>query len=102
MAVWVCRKVGLRALHDFFHRQVRGEREAQLLAILFRAEAEIAIESAAIDRPEAISCNPPKQWPFFAVRARGPFSFWHAIEKRGETFPHEIDCACVCSIPVSV
>ena len=36
-------QVGLRALHDFFHRQVRREREMQLLPKLLCAEAEIAI-----------------------------------------------------------
>jgi hypothetical protein len=36
-------QVGLRALHDFFHRQVRIEREMQLLSKLLRAETEIAV-----------------------------------------------------------
>ena len=36
-------QVRLRALQDFFHRQVRGERETQFLSKLFRAEAEVAI-----------------------------------------------------------
>ena len=36
-------KVRLRSLHDFFHRQVGGERETQLFPELPWAEAEIAI-----------------------------------------------------------
>ena len=36
-------KVGSRVLHDFFHRQVRREGETQLLSVLLRAKAEVAV-----------------------------------------------------------
>jgi len=35
-------QIGLRALHDFFHRQVRSERESSFFELL-RAETEIAV-----------------------------------------------------------
>jgi hypothetical protein len=38
-------QVGLRTLHNFFHRQIGGEREAQLLSELLCPEAEIAVRA---------------------------------------------------------
>ena len=38
-------EIGARALHDLFHREIGGEREAELLPELVRADAEIGIRA---------------------------------------------------------
>ena len=84
-------QVGLRALHDFFHRQVGRERKVQLLSILLRAEAEIAVGAG-----EQIVLEPSlvflQRGCGFLLQRREVF-LWGLIEKWRHFLTHEINCA---------
>ena len=86
-------QVGLRALHDFFHRQVGGERETQFLSKLLRAEAEIAVGAR-----QQIFLKPffvvfECRCGFFLQPCKFLFHLRHAVEERSESFAHETNGA---------
>ncbi len=93
MAVCVCFRSVLRALHDFFHRQVRSEREAQLLSKLLRAETEIAVGARQQIVLKPLFVIFESGGGFFLQRCKILLHLRCAIKNGGESFTHEIDCA---------
>jgi hypothetical protein len=86
-------QVGLRALHDLFHRHVRRECELQLLSKLLGAQTEIPIGLG-----EQIDLQPSllilqRGRGFFLQRREILLHLWHLVEQGRESFVHEIDGA---------
>ena len=86
-------QIGLRPFHDFFDRQIGGERETKFLPELVHPEPEIAVGAR-----QQIVCS----HFLYSSRAAAVFSckrrelllhLRRAIEQRIETFAHEADRA---------
>ena len=95
-------QIGLRALHDFFHRQVRRECETQLLPKLVRTESKIAVRAWKQIVLEPFLVIFQRCCGFFLQRRQLLLHLRRAIENRRESFAHEIDGAlrlldgCLC------
>ena len=86
-------EIGLRPFHEFFDRQIGGEREAKFLAELLHPEPEIAVGAR-----EQIFLQPflvflQRDRGFLLQRRELLLHFRRAIEQRIEAFAHEADRA---------
>ena len=68
-------QIGLCPFHDFFHRQIRRQGEAQFLPVLLLAETEVAIGAGEQIVLEPFFVILERRSGFVLQRAPGPSSF---------------------------
>ena len=87
------REVGLGALHDFFHRQIGREREAQFLAELVRADPEITVGALEQVLLQPLLVVFQCLRGFFLNRCDVLLQLRRLVQERIKSIAHEIDCA---------